>query len=172
MKEEHRKPAYNNQNNKKNGEYLSKPLKFAVDCMLGKLAKALRIMGYDTFYKSYIDDAKLVNIAYKEDRIILTRDRELTKRKKAKKYLYIYETNPKEQIEQVIEKFNLDKYKKPLTRCLICNSKLIPINKESVKNKVPEYTYKNIEKFYQCSGCGKIYWPATHIESIKKVYNI
>ncbi len=170
MKEEHN-PNSNSQNIKqKNNKPI--PFKFAADCMLGKLAKALRIMVYDTFYKSYIDDAKLVNIAYQENRIILTRDRELTKRKKAKRCLYINETNPKKQIEQVVEKFNLDNYKKPLTRCLICNSKLIAIDKKSVKNKVPEYTYKTIEEFYKCPGCGKIYWSATHIDSIKKIYNI
>lgn len=171
MKAEDKTDAIMKNSKQKNNPTMM-PLKFAVDCMLGKLAKALRIMGYDTFYKSYIDDAKLVNIAYEENRIILTRDRELTKRKKAENFFYVEETNPKKQIEEVIVEFKLDEYKKPLTRCLVCNSKLKSVEKKSVKNKVPEYTYKKIDKFYQCSGCGKIYWSATHIESIKKIYNI
>lgn len=147
-------------------------LKFAVDCMLGKLTKALRIMGFDAFYKNFIEDSELVDIAYKENRIILTRDIGLTKRNKAKKFLLIKYTNPKKQIEQVINEYNLNKCKKPLTRCIECNLLLKPIKKESVKNKVPQYTYENIEKFYICLGCKKIYWSATHIESIKKVYDI
>jgi len=149
-----------------------KELKFAVDCMLGKLAKLLRIMGFDTFYQNYISDAELVDIAYEEERIILTRDVGLTKRKKAKNYLLVNDIDPKKQIEQVKNELNLDKMRKPFTRCLICNSILKSIDKNLVIDKVPEYTFKTINEFYICPDCGKIFWAATHIESIKKQYNI
>lgn len=149
-----------------------KEYKFAVDCMLGKLAKNLRILGYDTFYKSYIDDAELVEIAYKQQRIILTRDKGLIKRKKAKNYIYIKSTIPKEQIKEVQNIINIDKNKKPLTRCLICNSVLKKIDKKSIENRVPKYTYSIVQNFYICEKCNKIYWSATHIQSMKKKYNI
>ena len=148
-------------------------LKFAVDCMLGKLAKTLRILGFDTFYKQYIDDSELVNIAYEQNRIILTRDVELTKRKKAIKYLLIKDTDHKKQVKQLIKQYSdIEKFKKPLTRCLICNSILKSIEKQLVENLVPKYTYQNIEKFYVCPKCKKIYWSATHIDSMKKQYDI
>ncbi len=147
-------------------------VKFAVDCMLGKLAKTLRMMGFDTFYESYIDDADLVNIAHNENRIILTRDVDLTNRKKAERFLWVKSTNHKEQIKQVINEFNLKDKKKPLSRCLVCNKPLNHIKKKEVKDKVPEYTYKTQDEFYKCTGCGKIYWPATHVESMKDIYDI
>jgi hypothetical protein len=155
----------------RNVEY-NDDIKFAVDCMLGKLAKTLRMMGFDTFYESYIDDADLVDIAYRENRIILTRDVDLTNRKKAEQFLWIKSTNHKEQIKQVINEFNLNDKKKPLSRCLVCNEQLNPIDKEEVEDIVPEYTYKTQNEFYKCSGCGKIYWPATHVESMKDIYDI
>ncbi len=161
-----------NLNENRNADNPKEELKFAVDCMLGKLAKALRMMGFDTFYQSYIDDADLVDIAYREDRIILTRDVDLTNRKKAKKYLWIKSTNFIQQIKQVRKEFNLEENKKPLSRCLICNEELKPIQKERVKELVPEYTYKTQDDFYKCSGCGKIYWSATHVDSMKDIYGI
>lgn len=144
-----------------NDEIGSEP-RFIVDEMLGTLAKWLRIMGYDTVYYTGGGDSALVQRALAEDRIILTRDSFLVKRKLARKKLFIEKENIGEQLKQVVNELKLDAQSKLFTRCLICNKKLISAKKEDIKDKVPCYTYMTQDRFYECPECGKIYWPGTH----------
>lgn len=111
--------------------------------MLGKLAKYLRLMGYDTYYsnKSLADD-EILEIAKKENRILITRDRDLASRY-GKSYL-LNSTDTIDQLKEIVKAFNLNT-KRMMTRCSICNVELIKINKASVKGKVPEKVYGNFE---------------------------
>jgi len=151
-------------------------MKFIADHMLGKLAKWLRFMGYDTLYPRNIDninDEKIVEIASKEDRIILTRDYQLSQTKRAKA-IYIESDNLDEQIRQVVDELNLSD-EMSFTRCAECNSFLKPIEKENIekekieniKDKIPEGVFKLQNEFYICDTCGRIYWKGTHYENIK-----
>ncbi len=142
-------------------------MKFIVDAMLGTLAKWLRIMGFDTLYDKNFSDDDLFFKAFLEERILLTRDRELSERVGEKQSLYITETKLKNQLRQVIGRFDLDAEKKLLSRCVLCNEPIIFIEKEKAKNRVPEYVFRTTKEFYYCQNCDKIYWSGSHVEQIQ-----
>lgn len=142
-------------------------MKFAVDMMLGRLARWLRITGQDAAYGPHLSGYGLIRCARREGRLILTRDRSLA-RKNPPDYLFIKSDRFREQLKQVIEAFQLDPFKNAFTRCVGCNTPLQPISKESVQEKVPPYVYSTQERFFSCPGCQKIYWPATHQEKMLK----
>ena len=142
-------------------------MKFLCDEMLGTLAKWLRILGYDTEYVKDRDDEELLRIAREEGRIIITRDKLLAK--KAGNALYLNEISLEKQIASVLEHFNLKiDEDKLLSRCTICNEIVIPIEKEKVKEKVPENAWKSHDKFWICPKCGKIYWIGSHWKNMKE----
>jgi len=135
--------------------------------MLGRLAKWLRILGYDTAYFSDITDEELVHRALQEKRVILTRDTHLIKRKLARRCLLIESDQVLEQLKQVMEEFKLKApNREMLKRCLLCNTSLSTISKERVKGRVPPYVYKTQRSFAYCSRCDRIYWRGTHIHRV------
>jgi uncharacterized protein with PIN domain len=143
--------------------------KFIADEMLGRLAKWLRAIGYDTVYHNGGGDSALVQRALEEDRIILTKDSHLIKRKLARKSFLVRSDQPREQLRQVVKELDLDVEGKLFTRCLVCNRELVSVRKEDVQSKVPSYTYLTQDRFYECPSCGRIYWPGTHRDSMLKV---
>ncbi len=143
----------------------SNNIKFMVDSMLGKLGKYLRFMGYDVYYPpTTMSDDDILRIAEKDGRIILTRDKELARRSGG---FYVESDKYEEQLKVVIKKFNLNG-DKILSRCSVCNEILIPIEKEKIKEKVPDYVYEHNDEFYICPNCHRIYWYGTHTEKIKE----
>jgi len=140
----------------------SEPLEFIADAMLGRLARWLRILGYDVSYESSISDNDFIARAIHERRIILTMDRKLTERESAKNSLLIKSPSYKEQLKQVITHYNIDYKSGIFTRCLVCNSLLASIEKEKIKDKVPPYVYSTQDEFDICQQCGRIYWSGTH----------
>jgi len=150
---------------------MTKDMKFIADEMLGKLAKWLRIIGYDTIYYTKKGDNGLIQQALIEDRVILTRDIMLAERKLARKCILIKSENFHDQLEQIVKELELDTKSKLFTRCLVCNDRLINIEKESIKYQVPEYTYQTQTKFYKCPNCLKIYWAGTHKDGMLEIIN-
>jgi len=140
-------------------------VKFVVDHMLGKLAKYLRFMGYDTYYPTgRMSDDEIMEIARKEGRILLTRDKELAKRSGG---IYVESENYEEQLKFVINRFHLNT-DSLLSRCSICNVPLVKVDKREIKDKVPEYVYEHQDEFYMCPKCGRIYWYGSHTERIER----
>ncbi|MEP9412629.1 MAG: Mut7-C RNAse domain-containing protein [Candidatus Brocadia sp.] len=138
------------------------PLRFIADAMLGKLARWLRIIGYDVVYESSISDDDLIARAIQEHRIILTMDRKLTERESAKNSLLIRSPNYKAQLKQVITHYNIDYKSGIFTRCLLCNRQLDSVEKEKIKDRVPPYVYSTQDEFDVCRQCSRVYWSGTH----------
>lgn len=141
-------------------DHRGKP-RFAVDAMLGTLAKWLRIMGYDTIYFRGGVDMELERIALRGKRLLLTKDQEMVQRGNCRSILIRSEQLP-QQLREVIFGLKLEWKGQAFTRCLVCNLPLVTIQREKVKNIVPPYVYQNQERFMTCPGCGRIYWPGTH----------
>jgi uncharacterized protein len=148
---------------------VSEPLKFMADSMLGRLARWLRILGYDAVYETSISDNDLIARALRENRIILTMDRELADRKSAKNVLLIKSYDYKEQLKHVITYYKIDCESHIFSRCLLCNEQLDSIEKEKIKDKVPSYVYEAHDEFDICPQCHRIYWSGTHRVNILKM---
>ncbi|NOY64481.1 MAG: hypothetical protein GXO97_03670 [Nitrospirae bacterium] len=138
---------------------------FIADAMLGRLARWMRFLGYDVQYHRDIDDRALVRLARSEGRILLTRDRELTKRFTVE-HLLIESEDVKEQIKEVVTLFPKETASR---RCMHCNIPLEDIKKEMVQGLVPEYVYLHHRRFQRCSSCGRIYWEGSHTHNIWKI---
>jgi uncharacterized protein len=148
---------------------VSEPLKFMADSMLGRLARWLRILGYDAVYETSISDNDLIARALRENRIILTMDRELADRKSAKNVLLIKSYDYKEQLKHVITYYKIDCESHIFSRCLLCNEQLNSIEKGKIKDKVPSYVYEAHDEFDICPHCSRIYWSGTHRVNILKM---
>ena len=141
--------------------------RFAADCMLGTLAKWLRILGYDTLYLNKVEDADLVERARAEDRILLTRDRRMTERRRAAPFHLIAAERPMEQLREIAaaHRLTLDE-SRILTRCIRCNAPTAEVEPASVRDQVPPYVHSTQARFRRCPVCDRIYWGATHRENI------
>lgn len=146
--------------------------KFVVDHNVGKLARWLRLMGYDARFFRGENDAELVAIALKEGRIIVTRDTRIMQRrlvtKGRLKALLIESDQPERQIRQLIDSFDLDWRFNPFSLCLECNQPLVERKKAELKELVPPYVFKTQEQFRQCPKCQRIYWRGTHWRAMTK----
>jgi uncharacterized protein with PIN domain len=146
--------------------------KFIIDHNVGKLAKWLRIMGYDTRFFEGTDDADLVATALAEERVILTRDTQITKRRVIAngrlKAILIQSDDPEQQMRQVIQALGLDCQFGPFTRCLECNQPLMARDKQEVKDLVPPYVFKTQDQYMECPACHRIYWRGTHWQAMTR----
>jgi uncharacterized protein len=135
--------------------------------MVGKLARWLRVLGFDTAYSNTYTDDEIVRIADAEDRVILTRDTGLAARRSRAPCILIESGNYPDQIRQVLRTFGLDlQASSALSRCIECNVPLVNVDKESVLEKVPAYVYSTQERFATCPSCGRVYWHGTHVEEM------
>jgi uncharacterized protein with PIN domain len=145
---------------------------FIVDAMLGKIAKKLRLLGYDSLYSSNMEDEELLRIAKEESRILITKDLPLTAKAKKQQIATIQITKDDEidQFLQIIEKANLEKctINGSSSRCPVCNGELKVTEKNSVFDKIPTGVFEKMNKFWTCIKCGKIYWEGTHIKNLQK----
>ncbi|MDD5687634.1 MAG: Mut7-C RNAse domain-containing protein [Elusimicrobia bacterium] len=144
-------------------------MKFIVDEMLGRVAKWLRLFGYDTIYFKGDSDSELVFESIKQGRILLTRDTGIS-RKRPIKIIFIESENIFEQIEQLKRDLNLKISKDDIfTRCIKCNTSLEAIEKNKIKDKVPVFIFNTHNNFSYCSACKKVYWQGSHIELAEKL---
>ncbi|MEA2090911.1 MAG: Mut7-C RNAse domain-containing protein [Campylobacterota bacterium] len=136
------------------------PPTFIADCHFGKLAKYLRVMGFDTLYFNFIDDNDLIALALKEGRIILTRDRILHERQNAPTF-YLGSIDNLEQLQILQGEYNIKKYSLG-SRCIICNTQLQSIEKSKIENRIPGRVKEYFSEFEICSTCERIYWHGDH----------
>jgi hypothetical protein len=144
------------------GEPGPAPPRFVVDTMLGRLARWLRAMGYDTLYPGQVKDRRLLQLAAAEKRILVTRDRMLARLAEPLSCLIRTETLD-EQIVEAVRRLALSpSHAEWLSRCLECNARLEPRDRESLGASVPAHVFATHTEFWVCAGCGKIYWPGSH----------
>lgn len=147
-------------------------LTFIADANVGKLAKRLRMLGFDTLFVSGIDDDELIRIALKEGRIILTKDRGILHRRIVSigkvRAILIESDKVREQIRQVIDTLGLGPDFDTFSLCMECNEPLEHRGKEEVHELVPPYVRKTQEQYMQCPRCERIYWRGTHWEKMSK----
>jgi uncharacterized protein with PIN domain len=141
------------------------PLRLLADGMLGKLAKWLRLLGYDTAYDNTATDPELARRARAEGRVLLTRDHELSARR-GLRTLLIQSEVLEEQVYEVRDTLGPPPHP-PLSRCAVCNAVLKPASLAEVADRVPPYVLKTQAEFRCCSGCGRVYWPGSHFEAIR-----
>ncbi len=135
--------------------------RFLVDRMLGQTAKWLRLLGIDAEYAPEGDDEKIRSLAEEEDRIIVTRDKELARQDDA---IYVEKRDPEKIISMLLSRYDLEI--EPLTRCSICNGLITKIDKEEVKEEVPDGVFERKERFWRCQDCGQVYWKGSHWDDI------
>ena len=139
-------------------------MKFICDHMLGTLARWLRLLGFDVLYPGPISDKEIRAIAAKEDRTILTRDKELSQTDKVPA-LYVESDDLQEQLLFTVSELKL-KVKDPMSRCSLCNSPIEEVKKSEVKGKVPDGVFGRQKKFWFCPECNKYYWQGSHWDRI------
>lgn len=148
----------------------NKPLretKFILDVHLGKLAKYLRMLGFDTLYRNDNDDPEIICISLAENRIILTRDIGLLKVKSVTHAYFVRSQHPKEQIKEILKYFDLYQSIDPFNRCIKCNGQLEPVEKEKIIQQLEPLTIKYFNSFYRCNNCQCIFWEGSHFEHMQ-----
>ncbi|MBI4287102.1 MAG: Mut7-C RNAse domain-containing protein [Chloroflexi bacterium] len=145
-------------------------VRFLADVNVVKLARLLRVLGYDAKVIPDEDDNHLIATALKEDRILLTRDTQIMRRRIVTigrlKALLVQDDRPEQQLRQVVSALRLDYNLGRFTRCLECNEVLVERAKEDMRDLVPPYVFKTQTEFRQCPGCKRVYWRGTHWQNM------
>ncbi len=140
--------------------------RFVVDVNLGRLARLLRVLGFDVWWSSDADDHTLADISLEQQRILLTRDRGLLKRRAITHGLFVHSEQPERQAREVIRRLDLRERLAPLTRCVRCNGKLAAVSKDEVSDQLEPLTRRYYDEFSRCHDCGRIYWAGSHYERL------
>jgi len=136
--------------------------KFVLDTHLGRLAAYLRLLGFDALYRNDYEDETLADVASREKRILLTRDRGLLKRNQVTHGYCLRSTNSRQQAVEVLRRFDLVKRAQPFQRCARCNTPLQPVEKSEILEQLNPNTRKYFHEFKRCPGCSQIYWKGSH----------
>ena len=142
-------------------------MRFAVDKMLGRLARWLRIIGQDVAYGPHLSGTTLLGTARREGRTILTRDTRVLRRRDLPPHLFIVSDRFREQLHQVVTQYGIDVYACLLTRCLECNVALVEVARPRVQGRVPPYVWATQARFHVCPRCDRVFWAATHLERMR-----
>lgn len=145
------------------------PLKhpeFILDVHLGKLARNLRMLGFDCLYKNNYQDTELTNISVNEKRILLTCDLKLLMRRQIVYGYFVRSRDPQQQLIETLYRFKLFNRLKPFSRCMQCNAEIQGVDKQDIESLLLEDTSKYYNEFYQCAACSKIYWKGSHYRNM------
>ncbi len=140
--------------------------RFVLDGNLGTLARYLRLCGFDTLYRNDIDDEELAAISSAEGRVLLTRDVGVLKRKSVTHGYFVRATSPRDQLVEVVRRFDLSGDLQPFTRCMKCNGELVRADKQDVIDELEPGTARFYDEFLRCSGCASVYWRVAHYEKL------
>ena len=144
-------------------------IRFVADAHLGGLAHLLRMTGFDTLYDNNFHDAEIERLALTQERIVLTRDRELLKRRSISHGCYVRAMHTEPQLREVFERLDLARSARPFTRCLSCNGLLRPVDKAQVLSLLPPQVRERHERFSTCEGCARIFWEGSHWRRMREL---
>jgi len=143
--------------------------RFVLDSHLGKLARHLRLAGFDALWdKDYVDE-EIVRLSLAEKRIILTRDLGLLKRGAVERGYFVRSTDSEIQLAEVVRSLQLERLLRPFSRCRECNVELSEAPKASVSDRIPELVREHYARFKLCTACGRVYWEGTHYARLKQM---
>lgn len=148
-------------------EHALRETRFVADAHLGGLAHQLRLFGFDTLYDNHFEDAEIVRLAVEQGRIVLTRDRELLKRRDVTHGCYVRTLHRDQQLREVFDRLDLAGSARPFTRCLRCNAPLRAVDKAEVIERLPSGVQERFERFACCDGCGRVFWEGTHWQRMR-----
>ena len=144
---------------------MASQLRFVVDVNVGRLAKWLRVMGYDTLFPEDQSDNGLVRLALRDDRVLVTRDSGIALRRAVRlgqmRMVLIVDDDPRRQLHQLVKELGLT-VEQGFSRCILCNEPLLPVAKERVAAQLPRYVLQTQHQFMQCPHCQRVYWRGTH----------
>ncbi len=144
-------------------------LQFVADAHLGGLARLLRMAGFDTLYDNAYQDSQIAQLSRERGRIVLSRDRDLLKRRDVVRGCYVRTCKPDEQIKELAARYGLAERMRPLALCLCCNVELVDVDGESIQQRVPPAVKARIQRFKTCPGCLRIYWEGTHWRQMRRM---
>lgn len=144
-------------------------VRFVADTHLGRLARFLRLLGLDTRYETGSTDPDLVEISVAEERILLTRDVALLKHGSVTHGHYVRSSEPREQVVEVVRRFELAHHLEPYTRCMACNGDLVPVAKAEIEPRLPPSTRRHVDEFHRCRSCDKVYWRGAHEAGLQRI---
>lgn len=144
------------------------PPRFFADAMLGRLARWLRVLGYDTAYDASLDDRTLVDIANREDRILLTRDRHLLRELRPQRAVEITQDAPLDQLAALVNELRLPAPEEVFRRCLLCNTPLDDVPDSEATALLPPAARGLPGPVRRCPTCGRVYWPGSHVRRMTR----
>jgi len=143
---------------------------FVVDVNLGKLARRLRMLGFDVLYDAGFHDDEVAAISAEQHRIVLTRDRRLLFIKCITHGYWVRSVQVDEQVREVLTRFDLVRRIRVFARCIVCNGELISVAKQDVDAELEPRTRRYFERFRRCPNCRKVYWEGSHVDDMRKRY--
>jgi len=143
--------------------------RFVADAHLGGLARLLRMSGFDTLYDNHFRDDEIERIVSAAGRIVLTRDRDLLKRRAITHGCYVHALRSNEQLREIFDRLDLARSARPFTLCLHCNSPLRPIDKAQVAAELPTEVRTHYERFTFCDACGRVFWEGSHWRRMRAI---
>lgn len=143
--------------------------RFVLDSNLGRLSRYLRLLGFDSLYRNDFNDAEVAEIASRQHRIVLTRDRMLLRRKIISHGYFVRSVLPRQQVKEVLRRFDLFRAIAPFSRCIRCNGALADVAKEEISERLEPLTQEHYDVFKMCTGCGRIYWQGSHQNNAQRL---
>jgi uncharacterized protein with PIN domain len=143
-------------------------VRFALDVHLGRLARLLRLAGFDSLYDNRWDDRTLSRLSRQEGRILLTRDRGLLMRTEVTHGYCVRSPHPPAQLAEVLARFDLSRRLEPFSRCLVCNRSLEALPRREARERVPVSVARRYRRFRACPQCGRVYWRGSHWEHMRR----
>lgn len=147
------------------------PAVFILDVHLGKLARLLRLLGFDCLYDNQYGDAEIIQLASDRERIILTRDRGLLKHRQVRHGYLVRSDAVAVQVREVLARYRLSARVQLWRRCMSCNGLLEQVDKSAVEQRLEPKTRLYYDDFHRCTTCGRIYWPGSHYAGIQRWLN-